>query len=248
MNHKITIESLENIPHIENGHNLESIISEAITGSGLLLQENDILCVASKVVSITENRKLKLSNIKVSETATKIHEKIARKDPRTIQVIIDQTGKNDDSRLEINGSYIGGWLPNGLRLTSFGVDKIDEDTVILLPENPDESAKRIGQHILAVTGTNVGVIITDSDGRVDKKGATQLAIGIYGIPPLRVSESVSDDGKLSRSEETLCDMLAASAALIMGQRGTNKPVVLIRGVEYKFNPSAQITDALNEIK
>ena len=93
---------------------------------------------------------------------------------------------------------------------------------------------------------NVAIIITDSEGRPDKRGSAQIAIGAYGIPPLRVSETEVDGGKIKRSEETICDMLAASAALLMGQRGFNRPVVRINGFDYKFDVDANINDALND--
>lgn len=248
MSDRVTIETVPNIPYIESGQEIGDILLNAIKSAGITLEENDIMCVASKAVSISEQRQVNLNDVGVSEVASKIHEQVPRKDPRTIQLMIDETGKPDGSRLAIQGNYICGWLPNGLRLTSAGVDKMSAESVILLPENSDESAKRIGQRILEATGINVGIIITDSDGREDKKGATQLAIGVYGVPPLRITESVSDEGKTQVAEETLCDMVAASAALIMGQRGTHKPAVLIRGIDYEFNPEVVIKDALNELR
>jgi coenzyme F420-0:L-glutamate ligase len=244
MSDRITIEVLPNIPYIESGQDIGDVLLTAINSAGIQLEENDIMCVASKAVSIAEKRLVNLADISVSEVAASIHEQVPRKDPRTLQLMIDETGSPDGKRLVIQGNYIAGWLPNGLRLTSAGVDKMTDETVILLPENSDESAKLIGRRILEATGINVGIIITDSDGREDKKGATQLAIGVYGVPPLRVTESISDAGVSQSAEETVCDMIAASAALIMGQRGTNKPAALIRGHQYNFDANAKITDAL----
>ena len=162
-----------------------------------------------------------------------------------MQAIIDVTGEPSGSRLEVKDNYVGGWLPNGLFLTSAGVDKLGSEELILLPENADASARAIGRKILELTDLNIAVIITDSEGRPDKRGSAQIAIGVYGIPPLRVSETESDDGKIRKSEETICDMLAASAALLMGQRGFNRPVVRISGFDYQFDAEATIGDALN---
>lgn len=244
MSNHISVEAIPNIPYIQPGQNVGDVLLGALSDANIELQENDIICVASKVVSIAERQDIKLADVEVSDTAAEIHQQVPRKDPRTVQIILNETGQPDGSRLDIKGNYIAGWLPNGLRLTSAGVDKLDSETVILLPEDSDKSAKRIGKQILEATGVNVGVIITDSDGREDKKGATQLAIGVYGVPPLRVTESISESGKVQVAEETVCDMIAASAALIMGQRGTNKPAVLVRGHEYEFDEEAKITDAL----
>jgi coenzyme F420-0:L-glutamate ligase/coenzyme F420-1:gamma-L-glutamate ligase len=66
-----------------------------------------------------------------------------------------------------------------------------------LPAYPDASARVISKKILAAAGVHVGVIITDSDGRIEKTGATQVAIGAYGVPPLRKTESRGQDGSMS---------------------------------------------------
>lgn len=244
MSDRITIESIPDFPYIEQGHDIARVIVEHAQRAGIEFQENDILCVASKAVSTAEGRVLSLADVEVSEVAAEVQKRIPRKDPRAIQVIIDETGAPDGSRLDLDNNYVAGWLPNGMRLTSSGVDKHGTEEVILLPADPDASARAIGETVLAATGVNVGVVITDSDGRVEKRGSTQLAIGLYGVPALRVS-SVKQDGKVKTAEESISDLIAGSAALLMGQRGTNKPVVLIRGFNYEFNKQSSIIDSLS---
>lgn len=245
MTNRITLEALPDVPSIQKGDNIGQIILAVARKSGIRFQNQDILCVASKAVSLAEGRVKSLAEVQVSEVAWRIHAQVPRKDPRTIQVILDETGQPDGARVEIGDNYIGARLPNGLHLTSGGVDKNGPEEVVLLPRNPDASAQTIGRQIRAAEEVNVGVIITDSDGRIDKRGATQVAIGIYGIPPLRMTEATTQEGKVSKSEETICDMMAAAAGLIMGQRGTNKPVVLIRGYDYVFNTASAIRDSLS---
>lgn len=245
MSERLQIESIPNIPYIQENDNIGEILVRAAQESGLSFQDNDIVCVASKAVSIAEGRRVRLDSVEASEVAKSIQAQVPRKDARTIQLIIDATGAPDGSRVEVAENYIAGWLPNGLRLTSAGVDKNGTEEVILLPVDADASAKQIGKKILSATNVNVGVIITDSDGRVDKKGATQLAIGVYGVSPLRITEYTDETGSTKRNEETVCDMFAASAALIMGQRGTNKPAVVIRGYEFDFNQEHTIIEAIN---
>ncbi|PFB51610.1 glutamate ligase [Bacillus thuringiensis] len=247
---KINVEEIPNIPIINKGDNIGEIIALSVVKSNFKINNGDILCVASKAISTAEGRDIDLNNIKLSELANEIHQKIPRKDPRIIQKMIDETGDPTGNKLDINieNQYIGAWLPNGMRLTSAGIDKIDSNHVMLLPENPDLSAKKISEIVKQKLNARVGIIITDSDGRIEKLGSTQIAIGLYGVPALRVSESVDPvTSKIKKSEETFCDLLAATAALIMGQRGTNKPIVRISGIDYIFNESNRITDSLGMV-
>lgn len=245
MSNRIAFESMPGMPEVNLGDNVGAVIVDAATRAGYVFQEDDVVCVASKVVSIAEGRFRALDDIDVSAAAAEIHDRVPRKDPRVVQVIIDETGEPDGSRVSVDGGHISGWLQNGLRLTSAGVDKFGTDKVILLPEDADASAREIGKCILGATGVRVGVIITDSDGRKDKRGATQVAIGVYGVPPLRTTETATDDGSVRRSEETTCDMIAAAAGLLMGQRGTGRPVVVVSGFEYTFDDTVSIRDATN---
>ena len=244
----IKVEAVPNMPHIEKGDNIGEIIVQSAIKAEFEIADGDILCVASKVVSTAEGRDIRLDDIEVSDLANQIHEQIPRKDPRVIQKIIDETGDPTGSRLDIDKNFVAGWLPNGMRLTSSGIDKIDPEHVMLLPKNPDTSARKIGEIILDILGVKAGVIITDSDGRVEKAGSTQIAIGLYGVPALRKSESTNPlTGEKKISEETFCDLLAATAALIMSQRGTNKPVVKISGVGYEFDENSRIVDSLSRV-
>lgn len=245
MSKRISIEAIPDMPQIVAGDDIGEIIVDRSQQAGFELQEHDVLCVASKAVSFAENNIVRLDTIVPSDVARRIHQSVPRKDVRAIQAIIDATGDPSGSRLEVEDNYVGGWLPNGLLLTSAGVDKLGSEKLILLPDNADASARAIGYRILALTGVNVAVVITDSEGRPDKRGSAQIAIGVYGLPPLRVSEAEDEDGKIKKSEETVCDMLAASAGLLMGQRGFDRPAVIIRGFEYEANPDATIKESLN---
>lgn len=244
MSENIRVEALQGAPQIIAGDNIGEVIVRSAQETDFRLSTQDILCVASKAVSSAENNVIRLDQITPSDLAHSIHEQIPRKDVRAIQAIIDATGDPSGSRLEVRNNYIGGWLPNGLFLTSSGVDKLSSDELILLPRDADLSARQIGETIRERTGADIGVIITDSEGRPDKRGSAQIAIGTYGVSPLRFSEVTLEDGRVKRNEETICDMLAASAAILMGQRGFNRPVVRISGYEYAFNDKARIADAL----
>ena len=233
----ITIEALHNFPKIEKKCNLSA---EIIKKEAFTIHNNDVLCIASKLISKSEGLFVDLNSISPSQLALRLHQQIPRKDPRLIKIIIDQTEDKSGKKLQIYKNFIGGWLPNGLFLTSAGVDKIDAGTAIVLPKNCDEIAKRISDDIFDQLKVRVAIIITDSDGRIDKKGATQVAIGLYGISGLRKSQYQD-----KTNVETICDMLAASAGLLMGQKGKMLPIVKVHGIDYVFDKFATIRDAVN---
>lgn len=236
----ITIEALHNFPKIERKCNLSAEIIRTIKNEEFNIRDNDILCIASKLISKSEGLFVDLKSINPSQLALCLHQQIPRKDPRLIQIIIDQTSDKSGKKLQISKNFIGGWLPNGLFLTSAGVDKIDAGTAIVLPKNCDEFAKRISDDIFDQLKVRVAIIITDSDGRIDKKDATQVAIGLYGVSGLRKSQYQD-----KTNVETICDMLAASAGLLMGQKGKMLPIVKIHGIDYTFDKFATIRDAVN---
>ncbi len=236
----ITIEALHNFPKIERKCNLSAEIIRTIKNKEFNIRDNDILCITSKLISKSEGLFVDLKSINPSQLALRLHQQIPRKDPRLIQIIIDQTSDKSGKKLQISKNFIGGWLPNGLFLTSAGVDKIDAGTAIVLPKNCDEIAKRISDDIFDQLKVRVAIIITDSDGRIDKKGATQVAIGLYGVSGLRKSQYQD-----KTNVETICDMLAASAGLLMGQKGKMLPIVKIHGIDYVFDKFATIRDAVN---
>ncbi len=229
----VTIEPILDIPMVKLGDDLANLLVNEIKASAMKLEVGDILCVASKVVSIAENRFIKLDTISPTDEAIRLHDRVQSKDPRVIQLILNEAG-NETENIRINGNWIGARTKIGRVLTSAGVDKVDDNTVLLLPSDPDASAKTIALTIQESLGVQIGVLITDSDGREDIAGATQLSIGTYGVPPIR---------RQNGTEETICDMLAAAAGLVMGQRGVNIPAAIIRGSAYEFTETAKLADA-----
>ena len=234
----VTITGLLGVPIISKVCDLPQILIKTIKKEHFQIADGDIICVASKICSLAEGDVIDLNQVVPTPLAQKIQQRIPRKDERLIQVIIDQTGDSTGSKLEISGNHIGAWLPNGLFLTSGGVDKGKNNTAITLPKNCDLTAKRISNTFYQELGVKTSVIITDSDGRADKKGANQVAVGLYGLNGLRVNKEAG-------TAETLCDLLAAAAGLVMGQRGVNIPLACIHDIEYEKAMDFSIADTVN---
>lgn len=224
---------IRNIPTVKPGDNIACLIVDALEKNNQHLTEGDILCVASKILSISENKYTNLNEVIVGKQAQELQKTIPKKDPRILELILKQANYKTEN-LRINGSWIGAKNHIGRVLTSSGIDKVDDDTVLELPDSCDDSAKNIGEHLSTVFDLDVGVIITDSDGREGIAGATQICVGLYGVPPLR---------ERFDTQETACDMIAASAGLVMGQRGNRIPAVIVRGYFYVFDGSVKLNDA-----
>ena len=230
---------VKDIPQIREGDDIGEIIFQKMK---LLdsVREKDIFIIASKIVSKSEGRSVDLNTIIPSDEAIRLYELFKKKSPKVYQVIL-----NESTSYKMGNGVIIARHKLGMDLTSAGVDREGENQVIILPENPDLSAKKIADRIGILSGKQVAVIISDSEGRSDRKGAGAISIGVANINPLRVKENVDASGKLKKTEETISDLLTAQGSLLMGQRGNNTPVVCIRNFQYKLDPNAKLSDILH---
>jgi len=227
------------IPEITPGVNIGSLIVERMQGLGSV-ENGDIFVVASKIISKSEGQIVDLTKITPSDEARKLHSTLGRKTPELIQLILD----NSRSFAVQNGIILAKHRL-GFVITSAGVDGLNDQSAIILPDDPDASAHGIMDEIQTQTQKNVAIVISDSEGRPDRQGAGAISIGVAGIDPLRVREVKLENGKTKRTEETIADLLAAQASLTMGQRGNNIPIVCIRGFSYVFNSDANLQSIIH---
>lgn len=230
--------AIPKIPEIKQGDDLAQIIYDKMQELGGFANK-DIVVIASKVVSKAEGRIVDVSNLGVSQEAEELSRKI-NKPPQVCQVILDQSIENVVRRGTIIAKHKLGYI-----LTSAGVDRIDDSMVSLIPKNPDLSAMRIRERIEQLSGKELAVLISDSEGRQDRLGAGAIALGASGINPLRVTKSAIRSGKTKKSEETLSDLLSSAANVIIGQRGKQIPVVCIRGIRYDRDLTTGLLDILH---
>jgi coenzyme F420-0:L-glutamate ligase/coenzyme F420-1:gamma-L-glutamate ligase len=132
----------------------------------------------------------------------------------------------------------------GFTSANAGIDRSNvsqtgaEETVLLLPLDPDSSAAKIQQAVQAATGAKVGVVISDSHGRPFRLGTVGVAIGAAGLPALwdRRGESDLYGYELQHTTVGVADEIAAAAGLLMGQANEGMPVVLLRGLHLSAPP------------
>lgn len=226
--------SLPGIPEIQPGDDIGGVIAASMDNLGGIADQ-DIFVIASKIVSKSEDAIVDLSTITPSQRARELSAFTGgRKSPELCEVILQQSSEVIVTRAIVAKHKLG------FLLTSAGVDRLDDKHAIILPANPDKSAWTIMASIRGRTGKKIAVVISDSEGRPDREGAGAVSIGVAGINPLKTSERVEPDGQVKKTSETIADLLAAAAALQMGQRGKNTPVVCIRGFDYDYDPNASL--------
>ncbi|MDJ0344192.1 coenzyme F420-0:L-glutamate ligase [Streptomyces sp. H10-C2] len=215
--------ALEPFPELHPGDDLAGAITDVITRTGTGLHHGDIVVVASKVVSIAEKRYVDLAGVTPSPQAVEISAQTG-KPAEIVQLILDNSTEHF---LATERGPIIARHTLGYQLTSAGIDRAGSEGAWLLPVDPDASARALRDALITYTGADIAVVIADSDGRADRRGATVISIGAAGISPLRVTEH---DGK--RQEETFTDLITAAAGIILGQRGRGAPVAVLRGINY----------------
>ncbi|TLQ39306.1 coenzyme F420-0:L-glutamate ligase [Streptomyces marianii] len=216
--------ALEPFPELQPGDDLAGTITSVLSSTGTELRDGDILVVASKVVSIAEKRYVDLASVTPGPEALELSARTG-KPAEIIQLILDSSSEHF---LATDKGPIIARHTLGYQLTSAGIDRAGTEGAWLLPVDPDASARALRDALITYTGSHVAVVIADSDGRADRRGATVISIGAAGVGPLRTTEHA---GK--RQEETFTDLIAAAAGIILGQRGRGAPVAVLRGIAYE---------------
>ena len=225
---RVEMIALKGLPSIGEGDDLATLILDAAGSHGLQLQDDDILVLAQKIVSKSEGRVVCLADVKPSAEAIERGTRMG-KEPALVQLILDESVEVIRER----GELIIVQHRLGYVMANAGVDQSNAKPgyAILLPVDPDASARRLAEAMLARTGRRVGVIISDSIGRAWRIGTVGHAIGVAGIRTLLDLRGTPDlvGRKMLVSEVGLADEIAAGASALMGQGDEAKPVVLVRG-------------------
>jgi coenzyme F420-0:L-glutamate ligase/coenzyme F420-1:gamma-L-glutamate ligase len=218
----ITLTALPGIPEIRPGDDLASILGEAAAKEGGL-RPDDVLAVAHKVVSKAEGRVVRLAEVFPGWEAHQLAKEHG-KDPHLMQVILDESHdivRADRGRLICRTRH-------GFVCANAGVDQSNaghDGTVILLPLDPDESARALRHEL------GCAVVITDSFGRAWRNGQCEVAIGCAGLAPAddwRGQED-SDGRELAATVIAIADEAAAAADLARG-KDSREPAVRVRGL------------------
>lgn len=236
MSARIEITALERFPLLDAGQPFFPILVEALGENAFEPRDKDVLVVAQKVISKSENRYVDLSDVTPGEEALRLSS-LCQKDPRLVELVL----RESQAVIRYKPGVIVVRHRLGLVIANAGIDHSnipsgdDRDRVLLLPEDPDRSAAEIREQVRAKFGVEISVIISDSTGRAWRLGTCGICIGCAGIEAL--SDLRGRDDLYGRPLEVtlvgLGDELAAAASLLMGQANEGRPVVIIRGLDYE---------------
>ncbi len=218
--------ALEGLPEVRAGDDLIALLAAALPTDGGGPQ--DVLVLAHKVISKAEGRTRRLSEVRPGGRARELAARL-EKDPRHVQVVLDESS---EIRRAEHGVLIA-VTHHGFVCANAGVDASnapDDDTLIMLPIDPDRSAREIRAGLRAHRGTAPAVLITDSFGRAWRHGQVDVAIGAAGLAALEDWRGRGD----SRGRELRATLIAsadelAAAADLARAKNAMQPAVLITG-------------------
>ena len=231
----VTISGLSGIKLVEPGDDLAAITVAAFAANGIVPEDGDVLVVAQKIVSKAEGRYVDVATVQPSERAIALAAELD-KDPRFVEVVLSESKRVVRHRpgLLIVEHRLGLVMANaGIDHSNVPTDD-GVDRVLLLPEDPDGSARALREHLIRVFGTGIAVIVSDSFGRAWRKGTVGIALGAAGLPALVDLRGHPDlfGRALLVTETGFADEIAAAASLLMGQAGEAIPMVLVRGLAW----------------
>ena len=241
---KLEIIPISVLSEIKPNDNLIEIILSSLQSSNedLQIKNKDILVIAQKIVSKQEGMFVELARVIPSKQALEIRKSVD-KDPRLIELILQESRKiikifNKTMIVETNQGFI---------CANAGIDQSNvsknQDKVLLLPRNPDQTASRIRREIKRKTGKEIAVIISDTFGRPFRNGQTNVAIGVSGVKPIKSYIGKKDmyGNVLKVTEIAIADEIAGASELVMGK--SNKiPAVIIRGFNFTIARKSNIKD------
>jgi coenzyme F420-0:L-glutamate ligase/coenzyme F420-1:gamma-L-glutamate ligase len=225
---------LGQIPDVAPGDSIAELLLASLRETGLALVDGDVIVVAHKIVSKAEGRIISLHDVEPSLRASALADRLEA-DSRLVEVILRESRRV--IRAE-NGVLITE-THHGFKCAHAGVDRSnagppEADTVVLLPLDPDSSARRVRDELKVTTQCEIAVIINDSHGRPWRMGTVGLALGSCGVAPLKDLRGQTDmyGRELVSSRIALIDEIAAAASLVMSGADERVPAVLVRGLSY----------------
>ena len=239
----LTLTPVPGIPLIQPGDDLAAILWSAMQRAEVGLAAGDILVLAQKIVSKAEGRLVNLTEVVPGERAMELAA-VTEKDPRFMELVLRESRKV----LRTRPGTIIVEHKCGFVCANAGIDHSNvrgswgnqDDWVLLLPDDPDQSARNLRARFEELSGFMPGIVIIDSHGRAWRMGTVGVAIGVAGLPGLVDLRGQPDmfGYTLRVTMVAAADELAAAASLVMGQADERTPLVHVRGFPYPLRESS----------
>ena len=224
---ELRIIPLPSVAMVHEGDDLVSMLLDAVTAHDASLEHHDLLIVTSKVVSKSEGQVVSFDGTEGQKV--KLIEQESRR-------ILRRRGP-----MRITETH------HGFVNANAGIDlsNTDDGTAVLLPKDPDRSARRIRGEVQRRSGVDVAVIVTDTFGRVWRQGVTDVAIGLAGLKPILDLRGTSDAmGRvLEVTEVCVADEIAGAANLVLG-KAEGTPFAIVRGLDESYFGEGSVKEGI----
>jgi coenzyme F420-0:L-glutamate ligase/coenzyme F420-1:gamma-L-glutamate ligase len=236
---RLEVFAVPGVPVLGAGDDLPAIVVRALGAAAVALQDGDVVVVASKAVSRAEGCFVDLATVQPSEKAQELA-RTTGADARVVEIVLGEATRVSRVAPEalIVRHRLGFVMANaGIDLSNarpLGAPPTTGPWALLLPRDPDASARAVWSAITAKTKARVGVVISDSFGRPFRMGTVGVAIGVAGLPPVWDQRGGTDlfDRTLEHTMTALADQVAAAADLVAGQAGEGRALVVVRGLSF----------------
>ena len=231
----LTVTPLPSAHRFRHGDALVDVLLAATDAAGLRLQDGDVICVASKAVSLVEGATVALPDAVGAAAAATDPGGTAVATCGDARAARQALAREHAAGIVADASYVlVTRTHHGFVAANGGIDasNVDAGSALLLPHDPDASAAALRDDVRARSGVDVGVVVTDTFGRPWRMGQTDVALGVAGVPAIRDERGRTDlDGRvLEVTEAAIADELAGAADLVR-DKASGAAFVLIRGLE-----------------
>jgi len=220
---KIEAIPVKGLPLVKEGDDIAEMIAERVE-----LENGNVVVVCSTIISKAEGRVRLLKDYTPSAMAVEISERVG-KPPEFVQAVLEES---EEVLLDFPFLLVKAKFGNVCVNAGIDASNVEVGKIILPPENPDESARKLMERFKELAGKDVGVIITDTNGRCFRRGVVGFAIGLAGVKAMKdwIGEKDLYGRELEVTVECVADEIAAFANLLMGEGGDGIPAVVIRGL------------------
>ena len=227
---RVEVIPLAGIPEVSKGDDLASLILEAVRKGSLDLVGGDVVVVKHKIVSKAEGRIVRLRSVVPGSRARALAKKQG-KDPRLVELMLREAVRV----VRASHGVIITQTRQGFVCANSGIDQsnVGKGFVVLLPVDPDRSARALRRALEKRTGRSLAIVVSDTFGRPWRLGQTDVAIGCSGMLPLFGYAGRRDKFgyRLRVTEPSVADEVAGAAELAIGKL-KGMPAAIVRGVEY----------------